>query len=130
MAGEFSLNPIFFGEYLVSYSKTTGVSGNNLRVYKYFETIGYLGPINENRKVDESLPPRLFAYSLVYFNDDFGMVLKAAGLATVWRGLLPTPTLNTCYLDPNPYFSSDRIADLTLIQRREDPITDTDYTTI
>ncbi len=67
---------------------------------------------------------RYFAYSLIYFNDDFGAIFKSANSSLIYRLSVPSMALNLVQLNPNGFFSSENIAFLTFIQRRDDPWAD------
>ncbi len=87
-----SVEPIFFNEYMIAYSKQNNVAGGTAQVLKYLEDIDYLSEFNEKRTLAES-NSRYFAYSLVYFGENFGLVFKAANSSLLYRMLLPNLNL-------------------------------------
>jgi len=88
IGGQMSVEPIFFNEYMIVYSKQNNVAGGTGQVLKYLEDIDYLSDFNEKRTFEES-NTRYFAYSLVYFGENFGHVFKAAHSSLLYRMLLP-----------------------------------------
>jgi hypothetical protein len=82
-----------------------------------------LGEYNEKRTLLET-NTRYFAYSLVYVDDDFGSIFKSANSSLIYRLTVPSMESKLVQLNPNGYFSSENIAFMTFIQRRDDPWAD------
>lgn len=95
-------------------------AGGVLRVHKYYEDIDFLTEFNEEKLFAES-STKYFSYTFVYFGEDFGVAFKQDGSSLFYRISLPYLNLQVTVLNPNGFFASDKIALLTLLQRREDP---------
>ena len=108
---------------MLSYSKQTEVSGGTAQILKYYDEIDYLVEYNEKRVFSES-NTRYFAYSLIYFDDEFGAIFKSAYSSLIYRLQVPSMELTLVQLNPNGFFSSENIALMTFIQRRDDPWAD------
>ena len=72
---------------------------------------------------------KYLGYTFVYFDDSFGIAFKITNSANFYRFSLPDLNMADTFINPNSFFASSNIAALTLIQRREDPITEASSTT-
>lgn len=122
LGGDISLNPVFIDDFIITYSKVNGEDGGFMRVYRYYEDIDYITNFFAQKQISES-NTRYMAYSFVYFGEEFGIAFKIANSSLFFRFSVPQLNMATAVLEPNGMFSSENIAFLTLIQRREDPLT-------
>eukprot|EP00347_Sterkiella_histriomuscorum_P020690 403336851 len=121
--GSLVVPPLFYSWYIFTYVNK-GSNWGYFRVHKYYKDFDYLAPFNEELQINEPQLDSFRLYSLVYFDSEFGVVLKQYNSNTIYRFLVSTMSQNSgssTLNDNGLVHAGFSLKYLTMIQRRQDP---------